>query len=925
MDARAWTRARSRVRPARHRRRLRLSRDRPGEARARSGCPSARRSGYIGRLAALQGRSTRSSTPRRRSGRRRPTPRCSSPGAPTGWDGLPLAGCGGRSAGTGWWCASGFAEDERALLLRRVRRRGPSPRARSPSAWSRSRPGRPAGRWCWPTSPWCAAFVRDGAGLRESCRVATIRGPGRGRGRSSLDDPARRERRPRQGELPGIGHRSTGSDLRLAGTTPCRRRPPGGDADVCGITGMLVRDGLGDDDRDEVAALTALMAGAAPTTRARGTTAPCAPSGSGACRSSTSAEAGHQPMVSADGRHVLVFNGEVYNYRELRTELEARRVPVPLQSDTEVVLQALATWGRGALARFNGMFALGLVPRRASGRSLLARDPVGIKPLSWWWSPEAFVFGSQYDQVVRHRRCERGRVDHEVLGLYLRLGFVPAALRPDRGHRPGRARPLARGAARSCARPAGASARLAEAPARTSGCAAARPPTPWPRRSTPRSARQLVADVPVGVFLSGGVDSPLVAVGHGRAVDRAGARRSRSAPTTRRSDESAAASAYAEVLGVEHHLRTIRGEDALALLDDVAQAYPEPFGDYSSFPTLLVSAAGGRAREGRALRRRRRRAVLGLPRASPRCGGPAGGSGCPAAARVRGLRRLQAAPDPAPPGPRDHVPHARRLVPRRPLRAARPPTSPRFAPDARRACPAASTASTSPAVPTDDELLQWVRRNELACHLPMVLQKVDRASMHHGLEVRVPLLDLELARPGRAASTRRPRCRAPPARSCSARPWPATCRPTGSRWPRRASPCRSAGGCARTSARWSRSGCCGSDAFPAAGLRPCRAARLVRGPPRRPARPHPGPVEPPRAAALGRRALPAAAASTAGADPMTRVTLVVNQPRRRIGDLPARRLAATLAEGGHEVTVHALGRAGPAGPTLRRGSHASAG
>lgn len=125
------------------------------------------------------------------------------------------------------------------------------------------------------------------------------------------------------------------------------------------------------------------------------------------------------------GRHVLVFNGEVYNFREIRKELEADGVGFGSDTDTEVVLHALARWGPGALARFHGMFALAFYDRAAHS-VLLACDPLGIKPLYWLRHRKGLVFSSQYDAVVRHPWCERQRLRPDVAALYLRLGYVPS-------------------------------------------------------------------------------------------------------------------------------------------------------------------------------------------------------------------------------------------------------------------------------------------------------------------------------------------------------------------------------------------------------------------------------------------------------------------------------------------------------------------
>ncbi len=507
---------------------------------------------------------------------------------------------------------------------------------------------------------------------------------------------------------------------------------------MCGITGMVVRDGITDEDRAEVDALADLMARRGPDDVGAWDDGAVCALGFRRLSIIDLSEGGHQPMASADGDHVLVFNGEVYNYRELRRELEAAGRRFRSTSDTEVVLQALEAWGVDALARLNGMFAIAWYRRREQ-TLLLARDPVGIKPLSWWWTPEAFVFGTQYDQVIRHRRCDRSDIDTETLGLYLRLGYLPAPYgllahtgQVEPGHwlavRPG------------------------ETP--TGGCFRSMAAVPPPgERLTGRAAedavaaavdeavaRQLVADVPVGVFLSGGVDSPLVA---GAMVDHVeGPVQAFSIGTDDPvSDESEAAGVYARHFGVEHHLRVITGMDALALVDDVAQAYTEPFGDYSSFPTLMVSALA--AEHGKV--------VLSGD------GGDELFWGYPRFAKVRRARKWFGLPRSA----RTAAYAASKPFPteRRPARGILFPSLgdwyldahaglrdgdlEAFAPELT-GVPASFDRFDLEGQPSDDDLLQWMRRNELLCHLPMVLHKVDRASMHHSLEVRVPLLDLEL-------------------------------------------------------------------------------------------------------------------------------------------------------------------------------------
>ena len=193
---------------------------------------------------------------------------------------------------------------------------------------------------------------------------------------------------------------------------------------MCGLVGTVGIGPLDDDVRDANRALTALLARRGPDDEGHWTDERIA-LGFRRLAVLDLSPAGHQPMESLDGRWVLVFNGEVYNFRKLRAELEADGVRFRSDADTEVVLHALVRWGSEALARFNGMFALALYDRERH-TVLLARDPMGVKPLYWLEHPKGIVFSSQYDAVVRHPWCERQRLRADVAAMYLRFGYVPA-------------------------------------------------------------------------------------------------------------------------------------------------------------------------------------------------------------------------------------------------------------------------------------------------------------------------------------------------------------------------------------------------------------------------------------------------------------------------------------------------------------------
>jgi asparagine synthase (glutamine-hydrolysing) len=126
---------------------------------------------------------------------------------------------------------------------------------------------------------------------------------------------------------------------------------------------------------------------------------------------------GNQPMTTDDGRYVIVYNGELYNFHELRRELEQEGVHFQSSGDTEVVLYSLAYWGIAALNKFNGMFALGFYDTKEK-RLLLARDHVGIKPLYYMQTPQGLVFASQYDQILAHPWSQTLSVDTNAMALY---------------------------------------------------------------------------------------------------------------------------------------------------------------------------------------------------------------------------------------------------------------------------------------------------------------------------------------------------------------------------------------------------------------------------------------------------------------------------------------------------------------------------
>jgi asparagine synthase (glutamine-hydrolysing) len=304
---------------------------------------------------------------------------------------------------------------------------------------------------------------------------------------------------------------------------------------------------------------------------------------------------GHQPMVSASGRYVIAFNGEVYNFRELRAELEATGSRFRGHSDTEVMLAAFETWGLApSVSRFVGMFAFALWDR-TERRLHLVRDRLGIKPLYWGWSRGALLFGSELTALRRHPSFE-ARLNRDAVASFLRFNYIPAPHAIFEGFRklePGCIRTFElAGAVRS------GEGRLA---AYWSLADVAREGLAHPfagderdavdeleRRLTESVALRMIADVPLGAFLSGGIDSTLV-VALMRARATGPVRTFTIGFEEKEFDESTWARRIAQHLGTEHTEQIVTAAQALAAVPRIASLFDEPFADSSQIPTLLVS------------------------------------------------------------------------------------------------------------------------------------------------------------------------------------------------------------------------------------------------------------------------------------------------------------------------------------------------
>ena len=294
-------------------------------------------------------------------------------------------------------------------------------------------------------------------------------------------------------------------------------------------------------------------------------------------------EGGRQPMSTEDGGLWITCNGELYNYRELRDELRGRGHVFRTQSDTEVILRAYQEWGHRCLDRFRGMYAFGILDEK-NRRLLLARDHFGIKPLYYVQTPKYFAFASEL-HALRLLPDVSWTIDLRSLDDYLAFQYVPS---PNTIY--------------SCARKLPPATRLSV----TFDGRVGEAEDYWTLRVNPNLRRSesdtlfeldsvlkesvrahLVADVPFGAFLSGGVDSSTVVAYMSGLLDRPVRTFSIGFADAAHS-ELPFARKVAETFGTDHHEEVVRA-DALGILPELVRHYGEPFGDNSAIPTYYVS------------------------------------------------------------------------------------------------------------------------------------------------------------------------------------------------------------------------------------------------------------------------------------------------------------------------------------------------
>ena len=292
-----------------------------------------------------------------------------------------------------------------------------------------------------------------------------------------------------------------------------------------------------------------------------------------------------QPMTSSDGRFVITYNGEVYNFREIRKKLEKLGLRFKTKSDTEVVLNALITWGTDCLKEFEGMFAFALWDNEKR-KLILVRDRFGVKPLYFWQKGNSLIFASELKAILEHPTINR-ELNLSALADFLELGYIPEPKSIIKGiHKV----------------PAGSILEFSENDAEPKIKRFFSPQNFFGEKRHEKDSlltdelleileraftRRIIADVPIGVFLSGGIDSSLLAAILARKVDKL--RTFTIGFPVKKFDESRFARKVADIIGADHTELTCTPDDVKKCLLEIPHVYDEPFGDQSAVPTMLVS------------------------------------------------------------------------------------------------------------------------------------------------------------------------------------------------------------------------------------------------------------------------------------------------------------------------------------------------
>ncbi len=294
--------------------------------------------------------------------------------------------------------------------------------------------------------------------------------------------------------------------------------------------------------------------------------------------------AGHQPMQTPDGRYAIVFNGEVYNFPELRAQLEALGEQFRGHSDTEVLLTMFARSGlEGCLKQLRGMFAFAVWDREEQAL-YLARDRLGVKPLVYAETPRGFLFASEIQALFALDPLLSRAPDYQALDHFLTFQYIPS---PRSGFAAVKKLPPAHAMIVKNGRVQRLFRYWAIDPARRSSLAFPEACEALREQVLEATKLRLVSDVPLGAFLSGGIDSSIVVA----AMARLGSGRTRTFSIgfeDERFNELPFAKEVAEHIGTEHHELMVKA-DAVHIMPELIDHLGEPLADNSVMPTFYVS------------------------------------------------------------------------------------------------------------------------------------------------------------------------------------------------------------------------------------------------------------------------------------------------------------------------------------------------
>jgi asparagine synthase (glutamine-hydrolysing) len=302
-------------------------------------------------------------------------------------------------------------------------------------------------------------------------------------------------------------------------------------------------------------------------------------------------EDGHQPMISHSGRFVIAYNGEVYNFKKLRSSLEKESIALRGHSDTRVVLETIGAWGlEEALRRFIGMFAFALWDRKER-KLCLVRDRLGIKPLYYGWVNGAFVFGSELKAITAYPGFGQP-IDRKALALFMRYNCIPAPYSIYEGISkllPGHIAQLS-WHTKNLEIKEYWSARSVVEQGLMMPFEGSDDETVEQLDTLLRDAVKcrMISDVPLGAFLSGGIDSSTV-VALMQAQSSLPVRTFSIGSADLGFNEAEDAKAVANYLGTDHTELYVTSEQAMEVIPKLPTLYDEPFADSSQIPTFLVS------------------------------------------------------------------------------------------------------------------------------------------------------------------------------------------------------------------------------------------------------------------------------------------------------------------------------------------------